>query len=358
MTLDEPTGDDSPEQPAASQDRPDGRWWRWFPEHLRYLRADAITWYAVLVSAATLTISMYHCTNGEYQQLFGRYDRQGGAFAAAAAWLNFPRAAQWLTLATGHTADFIYWFLSSNMLFVALPLFIAAFIPRVRLAELGWGLGDWRYGLKAFTVLFLGMLPFVIGASRSPSFAREYPMAGGANSSWTAFFTYEICYALYFIGWEFIYRGVLANGLYPRFGAAAILLPAIPFAIMHAGKPEAEAYGAIVAAIVLGVVAVRARSFWYGAALHAAIAITMDVIALTHGHRWPNSPSVRAQPPVPASAGPDVHFRPGTATNRLGAGTPPRTEARGRDGSVNSSTSSNASVTNVIAAPSRSNGVR
>jgi membrane protease YdiL (CAAX protease family) len=230
---------------------------------------------------------MYHCTNGEYLQLFSRYDRKGGLFAVGASALHLPRLSAWLALATGHTADYIYWFLSSNLLFVALPLLIALFFPRVRVAEFGLGLGDWRYGLKALTVLYFLMLPFVIGASRASSFAREYPMASGAASSWTAFFTYELCYAFYFIGWEFIYRGVLANGLFPRFGAAAVLLPAIPFAIMHAGKPEAEAYGAIVAGIVLGVVAVRARSFWYGAALHASIAITMDVIALTHSHRWP-----------------------------------------------------------------------
>lgn len=274
-------------EPSASPVTRAGWWWRWLPEQLRFLQADVTTWYATIVGAVTLTVSMYHCTNGEYQQLFGRYDKRGGAFAVAAAALHLPRVSRWLALATGHTADYIYWFLSSNLLFVAGPLLVAAFIPRLRISELGVGLGDWRYGLKAFSLLYLLMLPFVVGASFAPSFAHEYPMSGGAASSWTAFFTYEICYSLYFIGWEFIYRGVLANGLYPRFGAAAILLPAIPFAIMHAGKPEAEAYGAIVAAIVLGVVAVRARSFWYGVALHASIAITMDVIALTHAHRWP-----------------------------------------------------------------------
>jgi hypothetical protein len=258
-------------------------------QHIAILKADRTTWFVTVTAAIVLTASRYHASTGEYQELAGKFAKRGGLYAVAAQTLHLPRTAQWLAVATGPIADYIYWFLSSLILFAALPLIAAAIIPGIRLREFGLGAGDWRYGLKAFAFLYLVMLPFVVGASYTATFAGQYPMCGGATSGWHALVIYECCYAAYFIGWEFVYRGLLCNGLYPRIGAAVILLQTIPFAVMHAGKPEAESFGAIIAGIALGTIAVRARSFWYGVGLHAAVAMTMDALAMTHAHKWPKS---------------------------------------------------------------------
>jgi membrane protease YdiL (CAAX protease family) len=75
----------------------------------------------------------------------------------------------------------------------------------------------------------------------------------------------------------------MVNGLLPKFGrAGAILIPVAPFAVMHLGKAEPEALGSIVAAIALGVLALRTRSFWYGFFVHGAVAVWMDVL-----YSWP-----------------------------------------------------------------------
>ena len=273
-------------EPAAAQTRR-GRVREAIVAHARLLEADSTTWFAAIVSAIVLTVSRYHASTGEYAQLWGRFSAKGGLYAVMADSIGLHRLAGWLTIATGPTAEYLYWFLASVVLFAVIPLAAAAVTPGVRIAELGVGAGDWRYGLKATALLYTVMLPFVVGASSNSEFTSQYPMCSGAASTWRALLVFELCYASYFIGWEFIYRGLLCNGLYPRIKAAAILLPALPFAVMHAGKPEAESYGAILAAIALGVMAVRARSFWYGAVLHASVAATMDALALTHTHRWP-----------------------------------------------------------------------
>ncbi len=273
--------DESVPAPAA------GERWRFVRTYLRLLEADRTTWFVCLTSAIVLTISRYHATTGEYDTIAGHFARRGGLFAAAAEAAHLPAAAKWLAAATSSTAEYLYWFLSSVVLFAVLPLIAAAVTPGIRSREFGIGPGDWRYGLKAAGFLYAFMLPFVIGASFTHAFSTEYPMCAGATNNWRALLIYEACYAAYFIGWEFVYRGLLCNGLYSRYGAVVILLQAIPFAVMHAGKPEPESYGAIVAAIALGVIAVRARSFWYGALLHSAVAATMDALAMTHTHRWP-----------------------------------------------------------------------
>jgi membrane protease YdiL (CAAX protease family) len=80
------------------------------------------------------------------------------------------------------------------------------------------------------------------------------------------------------VGWEFFHRGFLLFGLRRRIGNLAIFVAAVPFTLEHFAKPEIEAWGSFVAAIALGFLAVRARSFWYGALIHGGVALFMDVV--------------------------------------------------------------------------------
>jgi hypothetical protein len=241
-----------------------------------------------MTAAVVLTASRFHFSTGEYHDWVPDL-RKGNAYAAVATHLHLTRLAAWLVHATSSTGDHLYWFLGSFAAFFVAPALVGAVVPGIALRDLGMGAGDWRYGLRAVAILYSVMLPFVVVASFMPAFANAYPLSGGAHDSWQALIVYEAAYTAYFIGWEFTYRGLLCVGLYPRIGAAAILLQTITFGVMHAGKPEPEAFGAIIAGVALGVVAVRARSFWYGAMLHALVAMTMDALALGHGHRWPVS---------------------------------------------------------------------
>ena len=235
----------------------------WLRRELAPLSTDRLTLFSGLVAAVTLTVSRYHLSTSEYRRLVGAATTDG-------------------------IGDHLYWFLGSFALFFALPLLLARLF-RIDWTALGTGLGDVRYGMKATGLLLLVMLPFVLGAAFTPAFASHYPMAGNAAASVRSLLTYELAYAAYFVGWEFVFRGLICVALFPRIGAAALVLQTIPFAVMHAGKPEAEAYGSIVAGLALGVLAVRARSFWYGALLHAAIASTMDLAALAVTHRLPSN---------------------------------------------------------------------
>lgn len=189
---------------------------------------------------------------------------------------------------------YVYWFLSGVGWLFVLPVVVIALTPGMSLREFGLGLGDWRFGVRAAAVLYGIMVPILALASFRPNFVDYYPMSGfvraeiatytdaGGFSHLSPFLLYEACYALYFIGWEFFHRGFLTVGLSRVFGWYAILLVTIPFAILHVGKPMPEAYGAIVASVVLGWLAIRTRSSWYGFFVHASVAITMDVFAVLH----------------------------------------------------------------------------
>lgn len=191
---------------------------------------------------------------------------------------------------------YFWWFGTSLVLYMLLPLALSYGTKGRFVRNFGMGLGDWRAGLLISALFLLVMVPAVYVASKTKAFAGQYPLAGqGAFTSYVdgdktkpfisvpLFLIYELAYFAYFIGWEFLYRGWLLNGLLPWFGrGGAILIQMMPFAIMHLGKPEPEALGSIIAGVALGVLALRTRSFWYGAFLHGSIAVTMDLFS-----SWP-----------------------------------------------------------------------
>lgn len=220
-------------------------------------------------ACALLVISHYQGSTNFFRQTFG------------AAVAQHPAAA---------ALPYFWWFGVSVVLYLAAPLLLSWVTKGSFTRRYGLGLGDWRAGLAISGLFLLVMVPAVFIASRSATFSGHYPLAGqpaftlkvdGKDQiSVSLFLVYEAAYFLYFVGWEFLFRGWMLNGLLPRFGrGGAILFQTAPFVIMHLGKPELEALGSIVAGIALGILALRTRSFWYGALLHGMIAVWMDVLA-------------------------------------------------------------------------------
>jgi membrane protease YdiL (CAAX protease family) len=221
-------------------------------------------------ASACLVISHYQGAVGFFHAL------TGGRFSGG------PAAA---------TLGHFWWFGTSVFFYLVVPLLLSRLTGGSFHRRYGLGLGDWRAGL-ALSGLFLAlMLPAVVLASRWDSFRGIYPLAGQwaytvvvegkQQHSWALFVAYEAGYAAYFVAWEFLFRGWMVNGLLPSWGKAGALLTQVaPFAIMHFGKAEPEALGSIVAGVALGILALRTRSFWYGALVHVVVAVTMDALAV------------------------------------------------------------------------------
>jgi uncharacterized protein len=183
-------------------------------------------------------------------------------------------------------ADSLYWTASNVVMLLAIPLVAARLFWGKKPRQLGLGLGNWRLGLSATAIFYVIMIPFVLFASTQAEFIGTYPldtdlrlaiMRGDPDVS-RLFWVYEVGYAFFFVGWEFFFRGFLLFLLEPILGPVAIAVQMMPFALLHLGKPIAESVGSILAGGLLGVLAWRTRSIWYCAAIHACVAITMDMI--------------------------------------------------------------------------------
>jgi membrane protease YdiL (CAAX protease family) len=164
--------------------------------------------------------------------------------------------------------------------YLVLPL-LSLLLLRMPPAKVGFSLKrPWRW-LRDIGLLYVVMLPLVYVASRQPAFQRAYPFFAFERLGTGSLLLGFGIRAVGMFTWEFMCRGYLLFGFERRVGGpAAIAIQAIPFAVMHAGKPGPEAIGSIVAGVVLGIVALRNRSFIPGAILHWAVAVTLDLFAL------------------------------------------------------------------------------
>jgi membrane protease YdiL (CAAX protease family) len=54
----------------------------------------------------------------------------------------------------------------------------------------------------------------------------------------------------------------------------------LPYCMIHFTKPLPEACASIVAGLALGLMSLKTRSIWLGAALHITVALSMDLASL------------------------------------------------------------------------------
>ncbi len=136
--------------------------------------------------------------------------------------------------------------------------------------------------------LFLGcVLPAMWVVSRQPDFGGYYPFYKQSSRSWFDFFAWESMYFLQFFALEVFFRGFWLGALRRSFGAGAIFVMAVPYCMIHYGKPYLEANGAIVAGIALGSLSMKTKSIYQGFLVHITVAGLMDWLALSHRNALP-----------------------------------------------------------------------
>ena len=161
-----------------------------------------------------------------------------------------------------------------------LPMMLILFIIRQGPSEFGFALGDSERGYRLAGLLFLAVLPVLVIAARMEEFQSYYPIQKQAAHD-TAYFGYfALTYGMYLFCWEFFFRGFLLFGLAKLLGPWSVLVQAVAFGIMHIGKPPPEVAASFAAGVVLGIVALRARSFLPCFVLHWASAIVFDVLVI------------------------------------------------------------------------------
>ena len=185
---------------------------------------------------------------------------------------------------------FLAYFAAVFCLFLVIPsviIFLFSPEPLPFLKEAGLSLGNWRRGLLIAGVGSpLAVLSGFIG-SRDAELGRFYPFAKTACRSSKRFIAFEAAYLLlYYVAWEFLYRGILFFPLIPAIGLIpALSLQTIISTLHHAGHPRSEILAAAAAGFLFGFVAYYTGSFIYTIFLHALTGISTDTFIFFRNYR-------------------------------------------------------------------------
>jgi hypothetical protein len=174
------------------------------------------------------------------------------------------------------------WWVACILVFYgALPLLYARLVaPRWSFADVGLSARRALAHWKIYAALYALMLVPVGLAALRGNFIAYYPINKTAVASLERFALWELIYLSQFFAVEVLFRGLLILPFRRRLGSYAILLPLLPYCMVHFGKPMPEALAALVAGLVLGTLALLTRTVWLGVAIHASVALTMDVLGI------------------------------------------------------------------------------
>jgi len=175
----------------------------------------------------------------------------------------------------------VYEYLCSFIFMFGIPIIFLKFFFKDKLIDYGFKKGDFDFGLKfcLFSIPIIIVLMY-IGAGTA-SVQMEYPLAKSVRNDINYLIIIEIFYLIYYISWEFLFRGFMLFGLEKKYGALiAILIQTIPSTIIHIGKPFEETLGAVIAGLIFGYLALRTRSIFYPFLLHALLGISTDIFVI------------------------------------------------------------------------------
>ncbi len=161
--------------------------------------------------------------------------------------------------------------LDRTVLYLLIPLFFVRVVFRENPKDFGFTPGDWKAGILLTLGAIVLIAPILWLVSRGDGGMRAYYESQVAGLPWSTF--------LDLLGWEFFFRGWLLFGYSRKFGAEALWLQAVPFALAHVGKPEVETLSTIFGGFAFGWVAWRTKSFLYPFLIHWFVASFTILVA-------------------------------------------------------------------------------
>jgi membrane protease YdiL (CAAX protease family) len=212
----------------------------------------------------------------------------------------------WFILVASLLCQIGYWYLGSPgpQLLVFAPreplqalfsigwaLVFLLFVPQILMGffgltprDAGLRLGDVRFGLPITLLLSFIMIPLMFLGAQDPRIQAAYPWPGAWPGLtlqnllvWTGF------YSLYYLAFEFFYRGFMLRMLEPVWGLkTAIWVQLIASVLIHLGKPLPEVLAAIPGGLLFAVLAVRSRSLLWPILLHLVIGMSNDIFSMYH----------------------------------------------------------------------------
>jgi len=171
----------------------------------------------------------------------------------------------------------LYWFAMTFFLLGLVPAMVVKLVFRQRLADYGVQFGVPVRTVRSF--LIWGPVFVLCGyiAAQMPAVRTYYPTDPGAGASPGCFARHALALALFYLGWEFHFRGFMQFGLRRAMGEAnALLVVVLVSCLLHVGRPAVETYLSLLGGLLWGLLAFHTRSILSGTLQHYLLALSLD----------------------------------------------------------------------------------
>jgi membrane protease YdiL (CAAX protease family) len=163
--------------------------------------------------------------------------------------------------------------------------FLLGVIPAL-IVKLGFKEPLKEYGLSILnplrvlfiTLLGIGILtPMIYFGSKNPSIVAVYPLVFNAGDSPTLFLRSSLFYFLYYVGYEFCFRGFLFMGIQDDIGEwQALAVSLITTVLLHVDRSQEEMVLVVLAGVAFPIIVKRLGSLWPAIFIHAYAGIALD----------------------------------------------------------------------------------
>ncbi len=165
--------------------------------------------------------------------------------------------------------------------YVAAPLLLAALLRFPR-ASVGLAAPEGRRGWLVVGAVLVLAVVFALVGTLFPDMMEYYPVElwGPVEGTLPSMVVYEAGMAVLLFATELMYRGWLVMATSERLGRWSALVAAVPYALLHVGKPTEEVVFSFFAGVAFGLADLEARSLLPSFASHLLGSALFDVLAL------------------------------------------------------------------------------
>jgi len=181
------------------------------------------------------------------------------------------------------SAQYYNWGLSF-VLFCLVPVAIVKLWFREKLGDYGVLI---KKPLISIFITLLGIVvvtPAIYIGSKMPEFISIYPVVYNAGETPLLFLKSSVFYFLFYIGYEFIFRGFLFMGIKEDIGMwKALSVSLLATVLIHVTKPMTEMTLSILIGLIFPIIVNRLKSIWPVIIIHAYIGIAFDYWVIING---------------------------------------------------------------------------
>lgn len=190
---------------------------------------------------------------------------------------------------TFNVRDLDYWkMIYHNMmpffLFFIIGMIYTKFVIKSAPKEFGLRKGNYKFGLSIIGLATLIVPLLALSTVLDKGMSSTYPLIDfNTYSSWWQIGLYFLSYIMYYIGWEYLFRGIGLFGTREKLGPlGAILFTTLISSLIHTsiagfGKPMIETLSAIPAGLIFGYITNKSESQFYSLYTHALVGILTDI---------------------------------------------------------------------------------